>query len=55
MAITFEGTYQLGPTPGVPNTDEDYRQVGREMGFALADFLGIDLTVNHIGSWMLLY
>ncbi len=55
MAITFEGTYQLGPTPGVPSTDDDYRQVGREMGLALADFLGIDLTVNQIGSWMLLY
>lgn len=41
MAITIEGTYQAGPTEGVAGTDEDYREVGRAMGQALADYLGL--------------
>lgn len=44
MAITFEGTYQAGPVPGVPGTDDDYREVGRAMGLAIADYFEIDLT-----------
>lgn len=52
MAITFEGTYQSGPTPGVPNTDDDYRQVGEELGYALADYFGISLTTSA-DTWVL--
>lgn len=44
MAITHEGTYQLFPGRSTPNTPDDYRQVGLEMGLALADYFGIDLT-----------
>ena len=40
MAITFEGTY--GPSPSGPwNTPDDWRQVGRELGLALGDYLGV--------------
>ena len=44
MAITFEGTYQAGPTAGVPNTDDDYRRLGADMGGAVADDYGISLA-----------
>lgn len=44
MAITFEGTYQAGPTAGVPNTDDDYRRLGADMGWAVADYYGISLA-----------
>jgi hypothetical protein len=37
MAITFEGTYELGPTPGVPNCPDDYRRLGAEMAAAIVD------------------
>lgn len=45
MAITFEGTYELFPARSTPNTPDDYRLVGLEMGLALADYFGIDLTL----------
>src|SRR5690606_31444427 len=54
VAITFEGTYQAGPTFGVPNTREDYVQVGEEMGFAIADFFEIDLDIESVNGWMLM-
>ena len=44
MAITFEGTYQAGPTAGVPNTPNDYRQVGSDMAWAVADYYGVSLA-----------
>ena len=44
MAITFEGTYQAGPTAGVPNTADDYRRLGADMGWAVADYYGISLA-----------
>ncbi|MFK7739120.1 MAG: M14 family zinc carboxypeptidase [Planctomycetota bacterium] len=43
MAITFEGTYGRGPDQVAWSTDEDYRQVGREMGLALFDQLDVSL------------
>ncbi len=43
MAITLEGGYQAGPVAGVPNTPDDYRQMGTDMGSAIADFYGVDL------------
>lgn len=43
MAITLEGTYETGPQKGVPNTPNDFRQSGKEMGYAIADFLSIPL------------
>ena len=53
MAITFEGTYERSLTQGVPNTDDDYRTVGMEMGLALADYFGLDLTANVSDFWMI--
>jgi len=41
MAITFEGSYQVGPISGIPNTDDDYREVGRAMAKAIGDFFEI--------------
>lgn len=55
MAVTFEGVYQGGPTPGVPGTDDDWREMGRDMGFAVADFFEIDLTATSIGDTWVLY
>jgi len=46
MAITFEGTYGLGPDGVTWNTEADYRQCGREMGLALLDQLDLTLTAN---------
>ncbi|MGF1572355.1 MAG: M14 family zinc carboxypeptidase [Sumerlaeia bacterium] len=43
MAITLEGTYERGPVEDVPNTPQDFRQSGKEMGYAIADFLGVSL------------
>lgn len=44
MAITWEGTYQAGPTAGVPNTPDDYRRMGSDMGWAIADYYGVSLA-----------
>jgi Zinc carboxypeptidase len=41
MAITFEGTYGLGPDRIRWNNAQDYRQVGMEMGLSIADYFGI--------------
>lgn len=46
MAITFEGTYGRGPDGVTWNTEDDYRQVGAEMGLALFDQLGLALTAT---------
>jgi len=46
MAITFEGTYRYGPTSGVWNDEADYRLVGAQMGLALADYFGLQLTAS---------
>lgn len=43
MAITFEGTYQFGPN-GCCSSQDDYRQVGVDMGLALLDYMQ---TVNQ--------
>ncbi|MBK8098024.1 MAG: hypothetical protein IPK26_13005 [Planctomycetes bacterium] len=52
MAITFEGTYGRAADTLTWNTEADYRQVGAEMGRALFDYLGLQLTasVTPIGS-----
>ncbi|MFH0794268.1 MAG: M14 family zinc carboxypeptidase, partial [bacterium] len=52
MAITLEGTYQRSPRPGEANTPNDYRQVGKEIGLAIADFFGIPLAAS-LSGWML--
>ncbi|MCA8977753.1 MAG: hypothetical protein KDC98_23715 [Planctomycetes bacterium] len=44
MAITFEGTYGMGPTNGIWNTEADYELVGAQMGQALAEYLGLQPT-----------
>ncbi len=41
MAITLEGTYARGPIGTSWSTPDDYRQLGREMGLALLDHLGL--------------
>ncbi len=38
MAITFEGTYRFGPTPGVWGTEADWYQTGVDMGRAFGDY-----------------
>ena len=43
MAITFEGTYQLGPIDGIASTREDYTVMGRDMGLAIADYFDVNL------------
>lgn len=45
MAITFEGTYGPGPNSAW-NTPADYRQVGAELGRALADFFAVQPTAS---------
>ena len=46
MAITFEGTYRRGPDTVTWNTEADYRLVGEQMGKALFDHLGLQLTAS---------
>ncbi len=46
MAITFEGTYGRGPDGVAWNTPDDWRRVGREMGRALFDHLGLSLAAT---------
>jgi len=41
VAITMEGTYQLGPTSGSVNTPDDYRRMGKGMGIAIGHHFGI--------------
>ena len=41
MAITFEGTYGRGPDAIAWNTDDDYRDVGEQMGIALGEYFGL--------------
>ena len=47
MAITLEGTYGAGPT-GSWNTEADYRQLGVEVGLALTDYFGVQLTASAV-------
>ena len=44
MAITLEGGYQRGPVAGVPNTPDDYRRLGADMGLAIADYYQVSLA-----------
>jgi hypothetical protein len=46
MAITFEGSYGRGPDTVTWNTEADYRLVGEQMGKALFDHLGLQLTAS---------
>lgn len=46
MAITFEGTYGKGPDATTWNTEADYRLCGAQMGLALFDHLGLQLTAS---------
>jgi len=46
MAITFEGTYGKGPDTVTWNTEADYRLCGAQMGRALCDHLGLQLTAS---------
>lgn len=55
MAITFEGTYQRGPNGSLPNTDDDYRDVGAAMGLALMDYFEIEPADPGTGTWMIVY
>jgi hypothetical protein len=48
MAITFEGTYGRGPDTVTWNTEADYRSCGSQMGRALFDHLGLQLTASAI-------
>jgi hypothetical protein len=48
MAITFEGTYGRGPDTVTWNTEADYRLVGAQMGRALFDQLGLQLTASVV-------
>jgi hypothetical protein len=41
MAITFEGTYQRGPSSSRWSSADDYVQVGREMGLAIHDYFDL--------------
>ncbi len=47
MAITLEGTYGPGPAGGW-NTEADYRQLGAEVGRALVDYFGLQLTASAV-------
>ncbi len=47
MAITFEGTYGAGPG-GQWNTEADYRLAGAQLGRALADLFGLQLTASAV-------
>lgn len=42
MAITLEGTYQLGPDTRCCNQKDDYRLLGEEIGLALMDFVSLN-------------
>ena len=46
MAITFEGTYGRGPDTVTWNTEADYRTCGAQLGRALFDQLGLQLTAS---------
>ena len=46
MAITFEGTYLRGPDTVTWNTEADYRLCGAQMGQALFEQLGLQLTAS---------
>ncbi len=52
MAITFEGTYGLGPDQLTWNTEADYRQCGADMGLSMCDYFGLVPTasVQSFGS-----
>lgn len=43
MAITWEGTYGLGPNGTTWCTEQDHRDVGTGMGLALAQYFGVSL------------
>lgn len=53
MAITIEGSYHLGPSPGVPGTDDDYREVGRAIARAIGDYF--EVTVPDVGDAWAMY
>ncbi|MGE3171322.1 MAG: M14 family zinc carboxypeptidase [Planctomycetota bacterium] len=46
MAITFEGTYGLGPDQVTWNTEADYRLCGAQMGRAMCDYFGLVPTAS---------
>lgn len=46
MAITFEGTYGLGPDGVNWNTEADYRLCGAQLGRALVDHLGLQFSAS---------
>jgi hypothetical protein len=50
MAITFEGTYEEGPTPGVPNSPADYRRLGAEMAAAIVDTVRENSAADTFGT-----
>ena len=53
MAITYEGTYRLGPDGQTWNTPEDYILNGEEMALSIADFLGIEPGETEVEGWLL--
>lgn len=59
MAITYEGTYGLGPDAVNWNTPDDYRLNGEEMGKAIADYFGITAAPtpgppSGLSDWMIM-
>jgi hypothetical protein len=48
MAITFEGTYGMGPTQTAWNTEADYNLCGAQLGKSLALYLGLQPTSSAI-------
>ena len=50
MAITFEGTYEEGPTPGVPNSPADYRRLGAELAAAIVDTVRENSAADTFGT-----
>ncbi|HEX5054307.1 MAG TPA: M14 family zinc carboxypeptidase, partial [Planctomycetota bacterium] len=48
MAITFEGTYGVGPDTVTWNTEADYRLCGAQLGRALCDYFGLQLQASAL-------
>lgn len=46
MAITFEGTYGMGPNGVSWNTEADYNLCGQQLGLALCDYFGLTPTAS---------
>ena len=45
MAITMEGVYQNSPAGGCCNTQEDYKKLGTEMGWAMLQYVALQSSL----------